>query len=211
VKDLTEAAGRKRRSSMTTPAETARALNPPMDRPDALYEFVDGEWRETPPMGAAASFLASYLDRRLGYFAEEKGLGVSMVETLFRLAPEGPARRPDVAFVAYDRWPFTEPFEEDPPVFDIVPNLAVEVNSPSNTLDEMLDKNRDYFFAGVQQVWVILPRQRQVYVYDAPDQVRILTEKHELEGGSVVPGFRLSLTQMFAAPVRPTSPPPSGR
>jgi Uma2 family endonuclease len=108
-----------------------------------------------------------------------------------------------VAYVAYDRWPYTAPFEEDPPAFDVVPNLVVEVNSPSNTLDEIEDKNRDYFFAGVQQVWVIVPRTRHVYVYDAPDKVYMLSDKEELDGGKIIPGFRLPLAAFFARGAKP--------
>ena len=124
---------------------------------------------------------------------------------MFRLAPEGPARRPDVAFVLFDRWPYATSFDEDPPTFDLVPNLAVKVVSPSNGFDEVVAKIRDYFFAGVQLVWVVLPRQRQVYAYESPEQVRILSEKHELEGGTVLPGFRLPLTELFVLPAKPSS------
>lgn len=188
---------------MTPAQEAVLPLTPPTDNPDAHYEFVEGEWKEVPRMGAFASLLASRLAEELNQFARAHNLGLAMVEVLFRLAVEGPARRPDVAYVAYDRWPYTAPFEEDPPAFDVVPNLAVEVNSPSNTLDEIGDKNRDYFFAGVQQVWVIQPRHRHVYVYDAPDKVSMLSEKQELDGGTILPGFRLPLVTLFAVGTKP--------
>jgi Uma2 family endonuclease len=75
--------------------------------------------------------------------------------------------------------------------------LAVEVITSTTTADEILDKIRDYFFTGVQLVWVIYPRQRYVYVYTADDKVVILTEKGELDGGDVLPGFRLPLAGLF--------------
>lgn len=189
---------------MATVPTAGVSLTPPTDKPDALYEFVDGQWRETPRMGALAGFLASILVSEINAFARPKRLGLAMSEVLFRLAPEGPARRPDVAFVASDRWPYTTPLEEDPPAFDIVPNLAVEVNSPTNTLDEILFKIRDYFFAGVQLVWVVAPRVRLVYVYESPEDVRVLSEKRELDGGAVLPGFRLPLADFFSTPARPS-------
>src|SRR5262249_21229382 len=130
--------------------------------------------------------------------------GLALAEVLFRLAPEGPSRRPDVAFVAYDRWPYTTPPEDDPPVLDVIPNLAVEVVSPTNSADEIIDKVRDYFFAGVQAVWVIYPRQRLVYVFESPEQVHGLTEKQELDGGTVLPGFRLPLANLFASSAKPS-------
>lgn len=179
--------------------ETVRRWGPPTDHPHALYEFVGGTWKEVPRMGSYAAFLASHLDRRIGNFTEEHQLGHSMVETLFRLAVDGPARRPDVAYVAKDRWTYTSIFEEDPPAFDVVPNLAVEVNSPSNTGDEILDKVHDYFFHGVQLIWVVYPRRRLVHVHENPEQIRVLSEKHELDGGTVLPGFKLSLAALFAS------------
>src|SRR5438094_7652916 len=172
---------------MATVPETVPPLTPPTDKPDALYEFIDGEWKEIPRMGAIAAFLASILVTELNNFARPNRLGIAMSEVLFRLAPGGPARRPDVAFVAYDRWPYTSPPEDDPAALDIVPNLAVEVNSPTNTFNEISGKVRDYFFDGVQLVWVVVPLHRMVYVYESPEQARILSENHELNGGTVLP------------------------
>lgn len=184
---------------MLTVQETVKRWGPPTDHPHALYEFVGGEWKEVPRMGSYASFLASYLDRRIGNYAEEHRLGYSMVETLFRLAPEGPARRPDVAFVANDRWTYTGIMASDPPAFDVIPNLAIEVNSPTNTGEEILDKVHDYFFHGVQLIWVVFPRHRLVHVHENPENIRVLSEKHELDGGTVLPGFRLPLVSLFSA------------
>jgi len=190
---------------MTTVQELTGQWGPPRDKPDALYEFVNGQWKETPRMGALASLLAFELAAFLREFAKSRRLGLTMTETLFRLSPEGPARRPDLAFVAYERWPYPSGLTTDPPAFDVVPNLAVEVISPTNSGDEIIDKIRDYFFAGVQLVWVVYPRQRYIYVYTADDKVVILTEKGELDGGYVLPGFRLPLSNLFGVSTPPSA------
>src|SRR5438876_10064342 len=119
---------------MATIPETAVPLAPPTDKPDALYEFVDGEWRETPRMGAFAGLLASILVTELNNFARPNRRGLAVSEVLFRLDPDGLARRPDVAFLSSERWTYPTPLREDPAVFEVVPDLAVEVNSPNNTL-----------------------------------------------------------------------------
>lgn len=172
---------------------------PPTDKPDVLYEFVDGLWKEAPPMGALATLLASFLVEEMGRHSRANKLGLVMAETLFRIAPDGLSRRPDVAYVSWDRWPYKVPLEEDPPAFDVVPNLAVEVNSPTNTFDQVLDKVKEYCFAGTELVWVVAPRQRLVYAYKAPDETTIFSEKNELDGGKVLPGFKLSVAALFAA------------
>lgn len=159
------------------------------------YEVVRGRYVELPPMGYFESGVASILAQYLGMFARERALGRVRVETLFRLK-EDLELRPDLAFVSHGRWPRRKrlPHVNACPV---VPDLAVEVVSPSNTADEVQDKLHEYFSAGVLQVWVIYPRQHEVYVYTSPTDIRVLTLAQELDGGNVVPGFRLPLATLF--------------
>jgi Uma2 family endonuclease len=60
-----------------------------------------------------------------------------------------------------------------------------------------VDKIAEYFHAGVERVWVVLPSQALVYVYDSPTNVRILTRTDELSGDPVLPHFRLPLVELF--------------
>ena len=105
-------------------------------------------------------------------------------------------RRPDVAFVSYDRWPRQRRIPRAE-AWDVVPNLVVEVISPSDRGNDIVDKVAEYFRAGVACVWVIFPSQEQGYVYTSPTQVRILTRPDELHGEPVLPHFRLSLVSLF--------------
>ena len=71
---------------------------------EPLYEIVNGQRVELPPMSAYAMWLASRLHIRLGLYAEDKELGVSVAEMLFMLdAEHNLRRRPDVAFVSTAR------------------------------------------------------------------------------------------------------------
>jgi Uma2 family endonuclease len=105
-------------------------------------------------------------------------------------------RRPDVAFVCYERWardrrlPRTRSWA-------VIPDLAVEVVSPTNTVDEVADKLEEYFTVGVRQVWVVYPVHAKIYVYTSTSSVRILTPADELHGGDILPGFRLSVRDLF--------------
>jgi Uma2 family endonuclease len=83
------------------------------------------------------------------------------------------------------------------PVPALVPNLAVEVLSRSNTPGEMAIKYGEYFSAGVQLVWEINPEARQVVVYTSPTQSRTLSSGDTLDGGTVLPGFTLALDVLF--------------
>ena len=116
---------------------------------------------------------------------------------LFRLAlPDSPERRPDVAFVSYQRWPHSRKIPRTP-AWEVTPDLAVEVVSPSNEAGKVLAKVREYFRAGVQVVWVVWPATEEVYVYESPTRIRVLERTDELEGGTLLPGFRLPVATLF--------------
>jgi Uma2 family endonuclease len=176
----------------TATERDVRALQAKEDR---LYELVDGVLVEK-AMGIRESCLAAVIIRLLGDFVDRLDLGlVTAPDGTLRLAP-GLVRIPDVAFVSWQRLPSRH--YPDEPIPDLVPDLAVEVLSEGNTAAEIARKIREYFFAGVRLVWIIDPANRSVLVYTAPDQVVRLDERQTLEGGEILPGFRLPLTQLFA-------------
>jgi Uma2 family endonuclease len=79
-----------------------------------------------------------------------------------------------------------------------VPDLAVEILSPSNTADEIQRKRGEYFNRGTQLVWIIDPRARTAEVFTAPAASTLLHEADTLDGGVVLPGFTLPLRDLFA-------------
>lgn len=164
-------------------------------REDRLCELVDGVLVEK-GMGFLESYLAGALIEILRGFVRPRHLGlVTAPDGMVRLAP-GLVRIPDVAFVSWARLPGRRVPRE--PIPDLVPDLAVEVLSESNTADEMARKRREYFAAGVRLVWQVAPLARTVEVYTAPEQVTVLHEEDMLEGGAVLPGFALPLREFFA-------------
>ena len=164
-----------------------------------LYEVVDGQVREV-IVSALQAFIASRLQTILGTFAANEPLGRVVTEMLFNLTAQvGRQRRPDVAFVSYERWPRDRAIP-DTEAWDVVPDLAIEVVSRTNLLEDVIAKTKEYFRAGVRRVWVILPGAQEVYDYDGPAKVRIVTGAEPLTGDAVVPGFVLTLNQLFDTP-----------
>jgi Uma2 family endonuclease len=164
---------------------------------EPLYEIVDGQRVDLPPMSVYTTWLASRLQSRLGSYVEEHELGTCVMEMLFILdAERNLRRRPDVAFVSADRWPLDR---EIPTTGDwaIVPDLAVEVISPNDLFQDVILKLCEYFHYGVRLAWAIIPEAQQVYVYDSPTQVRILTVRDTLTGSMILPGFHLPLASLF--------------
>ena len=168
-----------------------------LDANDVLYEVVNGKRVELPPMGVYECRVGTILGGYLEPFVREHQLGRSVIESLFRLtAVDDVQRRPDIAYVSYERWPKSRRIPTTD-AWTVVPNLAVEVISPSNTADEIQAKLQDYFRAGVELVWVVYPRQQQIYVYTSPSKVTILERAGDVDGGSVLPGFKLPVAALF--------------
>src|SRR5438874_7244321 len=140
---------------------------------DRLYEIVNGE-RVEKLMAVYEIGIANDLGYHLEHHARTGQHGRVYVEAMFVIdAAKRLERRPDVAFVSYERWPKKRrlPRTNAAPV---VPDLAVEVVSPTNLAMDVLVKIDEYFRAGVRLVWVIYPDLNQVYVYESPTSVRIL-------------------------------------
>jgi Uma2 family endonuclease len=159
-----------------------------------LCELVDGILVEK-PMGLRESVVAIAIARFLGEFVSRHRLGIVAGEAgAVRLLP-GLVRIPDVAFISRQRLPNGLP---DEPIPQLVPDLAVEVLSKSNTPAEMSRKLEEYFKAGARLVWLVDPDKRSVTVYRAVDDFKIVDRNGTLDGAEVVAGFTLPVAQVFA-------------
>jgi Uma2 family endonuclease len=183
--------------SSVVPATESLPLSITTSDGHKLYEVVGGEVVEKPLMGAFESILASLLQDWMGPFARTNGLGRVVTETLFLLKlSSGQKRRPDLAFVSSQRWPIKRRVPKSE-AWEVVPDLAVEVISDTNSANNVQIKMEEYFEAGVLQVWVVYPISSKVYVYESPTIERIVQVGDDLEDGSLLPGFRLPLAVLF--------------
>ena len=157
-------------------------------------ELVDGILVEK-IMGWRESLIALALGRFISAFVLARNLGlVTGPDGMMRIL-KSQVRGPDVAFVSWGRLPGGKvPTDRVP---EIVPDLAVEVLSDGNTYAEMARKRREYFHAGVRQVWMVDINQRTVAVYHDITKYEVLNETHSLVGGDVLPGFEVSLAELF--------------
>jgi len=177
---------------------TPERLDVPIDQgePDGLYEVIDGCIVEK-TMGAYECWLASVVFELIHPYIKANPLGRVVQEMIFDLRPHvDRERRPDVAFVSFERW------ARDRRIPRVrswagIPDVAVEIISRTNTGDEVAEKLEEYFKVGVRQVWVVYPRQSKIYVYTSTTKVRVLAPGDELDGGDVLPGFRLSITELI--------------
>jgi Uma2 family endonuclease len=166
------------------------------DHHDRLFELIDGTLVEK-AMGWNESELAIIIATLLRNFDSANRLGkVFGSDGMFRLEPEQ-IRIPDVAFISKQR--FAGRTLESTAFWELGCDLAVEVISPSNTRREMERKLNDYFAAGVGVVWLVYPKTREVVVYTSANTSLILRGDDVLDGGGLLPGFSVSVSQIFAA------------
>jgi Uma2 family endonuclease len=159
-----------------------------------LCELINGTLVEK-PMGLYESTVAAALIHVLMNFVLPRRLGaVSGEAGTLRLAPKL-VRLPDVAFISSKRFVGKTPLE---PIPSIAPDLAVEILSESNTKREIDRKIAEYFTAGTLLCWIIDPATRTAKVYTSPSQWQPIEPTGTLDGGDVLPGFKLPLKELFA-------------
>jgi Uma2 family endonuclease len=176
----------------TATEDDARRIEASADRP---CELIDGILLEK-TVGYDESLLAGALIELLRRYVRPKRLGAVAGEAgTLKLAP-GLVQIPDVSFVSAERLRGGKRPRD--PIPYLVPDLAVEVLSLSNTAKEMQRKLVAYFDAGVRLVWFVEPRKRTVEVYTAPKARTVLRETDTLTGGEVLPGLEINLKELFA-------------
>lgn len=160
-----------------------------------LYELVDGVLVEK-AMAYRESCLVLWIAQLLREWVVPRNLGLVSGESGMMQIFTGLVRIPDVAFVSWDRVPGRK--MPASPIPKMVPDLAVEVISESNSASEMKRKLSDNFKSGVRLVWLVNPQKRRVAVYTAPTRPTYLLEPETLTGVPVLPGFKVELSKLFA-------------
>jgi Uma2 family endonuclease len=170
-------------------------------------ELVDGILVEK-PMGYDEDSLAFWLGVQLFNFASTHNLGkFGGSQGLIRL-DDTLVRGPDISFTRWDSVPDPAELDQLPgPFLHLTPDLVVEVLSEGNTPREMAIKLGEYAAAGVKLVWYVDPDAKTVTVYPKGRErgKKVLGEGDTLDGGKVLPGFALSVADLFA----PRAPKPT--
>ncbi|MCC6790193.1 MAG: Uma2 family endonuclease, partial [Thermomicrobiales bacterium] len=159
-------------------------------------ELIEGELREVPASGFRHGSLAGRLVYYLSAFVLPAGLGEVVTADAGFVLGKNPDTllAPDVSFVSYGRSPSDRIVRGFAP---FAPDIAVEIESPSNTQSELLRKTSLYLSGGARLVWLIRPEQRTVTVFRPDEPEVVLSESDTLDGGDVLPGFALPLRTLF--------------
>ena len=175
---------------------TADDLERMTPEPGYRYELIRGVVRRMAAAGARHGKIGFEVGLRLGIHNLEHRLGVLFSSDTGFFIERDPdvILMPDVAFVRAERMPAGEVTEGYVPV---VPDLVVEVVSPTDRWVDVEEKVALYLANGVPLVWLFVPRLRVVRVYAAGKPVEELGEDGVLDGGDVAPGFRMPIKDVL--------------
>lgn len=170
-----------------------------VERDKRLCELIDGTLVEK-PVGSDEAWMAGVIITALNTFVRPRKLGlVYPADALMRMS-NGRVRLPDVSFVSGDR--LAKMPKPRPPIYNLSPDLVVEVLSASNTRREIDQKLKEAFASGTKLAWIVDPPTRTVAVHVvAESPARTSTESGTLDGGDVLPGFTLPVREIFDADV----------
>jgi Uma2 family endonuclease len=170
------------------------------------FELIDGERIVMSPPKFGHSYTANHLLRALMNFILPRHLGEAFLETPFVLtSPDDPnwvkgSRVPDVMFIRAERlaaYKQANPNWKEQPLA-LVPDLVVEIVSPTDRYTDINKKIEQYLEDGVPLAWVLDPQRRAVAVHEAGKaQATKFMVGQTLTGGEVIPGFEIAVSSIF--------------
>ena len=162
------------------------------------FELIDGELIEMVPPGGEHGELSLNLGSYIRAYVRKHMLGRATVETGYH--PPGSRQTllsPDIAFVSHARAPVPFPKQYVP----VMPDLAVEVLSPTDSLNKAREKAELYLNSGTTLVWIVLPESASVEAHSVTKHGEIKQEvfgpEDDLSGDNVLPGFTLEVRLIF--------------
>ena len=159
-------------------------------------ELIKGEFHETMSAGVTHGKVVINIAGELRSFVRPRQLGSLMGSDTGILLERDPdtVREPDIAYISAERMALGV---DVPGYSKIVPDLVVEVVSPSDTPQEVNDKVGMWLSYGARLVWAIYPSTRTVNVHPESGASLTLTEDDILDGGDVLPCFSWNVSDIF--------------
>ena len=167
-----------------------------LDSEGVRGELIRGVLYETMPAGMEHGEIVMNLGILLGGFIKPRSLGrlTGSDAGIWLERDPDTVREPDIAYISAARLPLGVRVRG---YAEVVPDLVVEIASPSDGQNEVSDKARMWLRYGVYLVWVVQPDTYTVDVYEPGQAVVTLDEHGTLDGLDVLPGFTCAVRDIF--------------
>jgi Uma2 family endonuclease len=155
-------------------------------------ELIDGEAVLVPPTGAPASSAQGALYVAIIRWQEQKPDDGLLLQDVFVAFPDGSRLAPDIAWWSAERRP-----PKSWGAIQSIPDLVVEVLSPSTRSNDVGIKREVYMRSGVREMWLVDPDASTItrVRYDTDAEV-VLNVEDDLRS-ELLDGFTLPLTRVF--------------
>jgi Uma2 family endonuclease len=161
-------------------------------------ELLEGNVTMMSPAGSEHGYIAAEILVLLAVHVREQKLGrVYAAETGFVLkrSPDT-VRAPDVAFVSKNR---LQSGPESSGYGLILPDLVIEVVSPSDRENEVKEKTEAWLGAGVRCVLNVHPKTRTATVHRSPDSVQEFQTDDVIDLSDIVDGWNPLVRNFFGS------------
>ena len=161
------------------------------------YELVRGALKKMAPVGHTGGYYELNISTELAMFVKANKIGRAYSPNTGFLLARNPdyVLAPDAAFVRQER---VDAVGDGDGFFPGAPDFVAEVISPSDRYTDVYDKVEEWLNAGARMVIVVNPRNKTAQVYRSMTDVVTLSETDMLDGGDVVPGWRLPIADIFS-------------
>ena len=159
-------------------------------------ELIRGVLHETVSVGKVHARIAIRIGGEFDRHVRRHRLGQvggSDGGVLVERAPDT-VREPDIYYVSAARLPLDD---QSDGYLEVVPELVVEIVSPSDSPTEVDEKIRMWLDLGVSMALVVRPANRTIVIRRPGIPAVTLSGEDTLDGGDVLPGFSLPLREIF--------------
>lgn len=167
------------------------------DNPDARLETnSEGQLIFMSPTGGETGDRNLELAFHIKLWNKQTRLGkVFDSSTGFKLS-NGAIRSPDVSWIPLNKWNALSR-QQKRKYLPLDPDFVLELMSPTDVLEQLQNKMREYMDCGVKLGWLINPDERQVEIYRQDQEKEVLNNPQTLSGENVMPELIVPLEEIF--------------
>lgn len=158
---------------------------------DRLFELINGEIVEKVPTQEHGVITVN-IATDFKIYSRQNQFGRVAVEVLHRDPDDNHnGRQPDISFYVDASDPLV-----DEGAMPRMPDLAVEIQSPSDSIKKIREKATYLIEHGTRMVWLVYPAKQLIEVV-TPDDVEFYTMGDTISGEPVLPGFTMKVRDVF--------------